>query len=116
MSVVFLRVPGFESGWPSGLLHAIFGISSPTRCARADAHKHDAERSNSSRHFFIESPETRLLLTINFQWVPAGYSWISEATGKNRFRGARIRGEETQPRCYCPSLVAELWPEPDCQY
>src|SRR5580692_10590484 len=98
MSVPFLRVPGFESGWPRGLLQAIFGISSPTLCATVDTHKHDTESSNSSRHFFIGPPERCSLLTMEFQGIAAGHSWIAEATGENRFRGARIGGKQTPAR------------------
>jgi hypothetical protein len=35
---------------------------------------------------------------MEFQGIAAGHSWIAEATGENRFRGARIGGKQTPAR------------------
>src|ERR1700723_1499111 len=91
MSVVFLRVPGFESGWPRGLFQAIFGISSLTLCASVDADKHETESSNSSRHFFIEPPKTHSLLKMNSNRC-SRFPEVPEVS----LSGARMGGEKTQ--------------------
>jgi hypothetical protein len=56
MSELFLRLPGFGSGAPRGLFHAILGISSPMTTVGSQELRKNTATNGKYRNFIICPP------------------------------------------------------------